>query len=159
MGYMKKAFLFGLMALFVMTISAQSNNTNTKKTKEEPKTETKVPEITFEKTVYDYGQINVGDNGECFFNFKNTGKADLILTNCSSSCGCTVPEWPKEPIPPGGKASIKVIYNTARMGAINKQVYVDSNTGNRVVLTITGNVNAKPTEAVPVNNQNIMQPK
>ncbi|MDX9892733.1 MAG: DUF1573 domain-containing protein, partial [Bacteroidales bacterium] len=111
---MKKAFLFGLMALFVMTISAQSNNTNTKKTKEEPKTETKVPEITFEKTVYDYGQINVGDNGECFFNFKNTGKADLILTNCSSSCGCTVPEWPKEPIPPGGKASIKVIYNTAR---------------------------------------------
>ena len=83
----------------------------------------------------------------------------MILTNCSSSCGCTVPEWPKEPIPPGGKAAIKVKYNTGRIGAINKQVYVDSNTGNRVTLTITGNVNAKPTEQVPENNQNIMQPK
>lgn len=156
---MKKAFLFGLMVLFAVTISAQSNNSTTQKSKDDPKTSTKVPEITFEKTVYDYGQIYVNDNGECFFNFKNTGKADLILTNCSSSCGCTVPEWPKEPIPPGGKAAIKVKYNTGRIGAINKQVYVDSNTGNRVTLTITGNVNAKPTEQVPENNQNIMQPK
>lgn len=156
---MKKVLLFGLMVLFVTTISAQTKNSTTQKTKEEPKTEVKVPEITFEKQVYDYGQIYVGDNGECSFNFKNTGKSDLILTNCSSSCGCTVPEWPKEPIPPGGKAAIKVKYNTGRMGTINKQVYVDSNTGTRVTLTITGNVNAKPTEAVPQNNQNIMQPK
>lgn len=156
---MKKVLLFGLMVLFVTTISAQTKNPATQKTKEEPKTDVKVPEITFEKQVYDYGQIFVGDNGECSFNFKNTGKSDLILTNCSSSCGCTVPEWPKEPIPPGGKAAIKVKYNTGRMGPINKQVYVDSNTGTRVTLTITGNVNAKPTEAVPQNNQNIMQPK
>jgi hypothetical protein len=156
---MKKAFLFGMMLLFVTALSAQTNNSTTPQPTKEDKSSTKVPEMTFEKTVHDYGQIYVSDNGDCVFNFKNTGKADLILTNCSSSCGCTVPEWPKEPIPPGGKAKITVHYNTGRVGAINKQVYVDSNTGNRVVLTITGNVNAKPTEAVPENNQNIMQPK
>lgn len=158
---MKKVFLLSLMVLVVATVSAQTSNSKTKsqpKATEQPVE--KVPEMTFEKVVYDYGQIYVGDNGDCVFNFKNTGKADLILTNCSSSCGCTVPEWPKEPIPPGGKAGIKVHYNTGRMGGINKQVYVDSNAGNRVVLTITGNVAAKPTEAVPENNQNnMMQPK
>ncbi len=157
---MKKAFLFGVMLLFVSALSAQTNNSTTQKPANvDPKATTNVPEITFEKVVYDYGQITVGDNGDCFFTFKNTGKADLILTNCSSSCGCTVPEWPKEPIKPGDKAKITVHYNTGRIGAINKQVYVDSNTGNRVVLTITGNVIAKPVEAVPENNQNIMQPK
>lgn len=158
---MKKAFLFGLLVLIAITVSAQSNNskTNNQPKATAPVTE-KTPEITFEKTVHDYGQIYVGDNGDCVFNFKNTGKSDLILTNCSSSCGCTVPEWPKEPIPPGGKATIKVHYNTGRMGPINRQVYIDSNAGNRVTLTITGNVLNKPTEAVPENNQNnMMQPK
>lgn len=158
---MKKAFLFGLLVLIVATVSAQSDNSTTKnQPKATEQVTEKTPEITFEKTVYDYGQIYVNDNGDCVFNFKNTGKADLILTNCTSSCGCTVPEWPKEPIPPGGKAVIKVHYNTGRMGPINKQVYVDSNAGNRVTLTITGNVLNKPTEAVPENNQNnMMQPK
>lgn len=158
---MKKAFLLGLMVLVVAAVGAQSINSKSKSpAKGTEQAVEKTPELTFEKTVYDYGQIVVGDNGDCVFSFKNTGTADLILTNCSSSCGCTVPEWPKEPIPPGGKAGIKVHYNTGRMGGINKQVYVDSNAGNRVVLTIIGNVGAKPTEAVPENNQNnMMQPK
>jgi hypothetical protein len=85
--------------------------------------------------------------------FKNTGKAELILTNCRSSCGCTVPSWPKDPIPPGKKASIKVKYNTQRIGQINKTITVESNAVNdRVVLKITGNVNPQPTEAAPENN-------
>ena len=112
----------------------------------------KEPEITFENLVHDYGNITQGDNGECEFVFKNTGKADLILTNCRSSCGCTVPSWPKDPIPPGKKAVIKVKYNTNRVGAINKTITVESNaTNNRVVLSIKGNVAAKPLEAAPEN--------
>ena len=154
---MKKVLLISLLLLGVITLNAQATkkkaDRNTATTEESVE---KKPEITFEKKVYDYGQIYVGDNGESYFKFKNTGHADLILTNCSSSCGCTVPEWPKEPIPPGGTAEIKVKYNTNRQGAINKQVYVDSNTGQRVILTITGNVSKKPTEAVPENSNNNM---
>ena len=147
---MKKVFSLLMVLAFVMAGMAQgdANATQPKKNKK-----VKTPEITFETLVHDYGQINQGENGECEFVFKNTGKADLILTNCRSSCGCTVPSWPKDPIPPGKKASIKVKYNTNRIGQINKTITVESNAVNdRVVLKITGNVNPKPTEAAPENN-------
>lgn len=143
---MKKVFSLLVILAFVMGAMAQNDA-------EKPNKKVKTPEITFETLVHDYGQINQGDNGECEFVFKNTGKAELILTNCRSSCGCTVPSWPKDPIPPGKKASIKVKYNTQRIGQINKTITVESNAVNdRVVLKITGNVNPKPTEAAPENN-------
>lgn len=145
---MKKVFSILLVMAFVFAGVAQNDEAQPKKTKK-----VKAPEITFVKLVHDYGQIEQGGNGECEFEFKNTGKADLILTNCRSSCGCTVPSWPKDPIAPGKKAVIKVKYNTQRIGQINKTVTVESNAVNdRVVLKITGNVNAKPTEAAPENN-------
>ena len=143
---MKKVFSLLMILAFVMGAMAQSDA-------EKPNKKEKTPEITFVNLVHDYGQINQGDNGECEFVFKNTGKADLILTNCRSSCGCTVPSWPKDPIAPGKKAVIKVKYNTQRIGQINKTITVESNAVNdRVVLKITGNVNPKPTEAAPENN-------
>lgn len=142
---MKKLLSIAFVMVFALSLSAQENTDKPQKVKE--------PEITFEKLVHDYGQILQNDNGECEFQFKNTGKADLILTNCRSSCGCTVPEWPHDPIAPGKKASIKVKYNTGRLGTINKSITVESNaTNNRVVLTIKGNVNARPEEATPANN-------
>lgn len=145
---MKKLFSVLILMAFVFAGVAQNDEAQPKKTKK-----VKAPEITFVKLVHDYGQIEQGGNGECEFEFKNTGKADLILTNCRSSCGCTVPSWPKDPIPPGKKAVIKVKYNTQRIGQINKTITVESNAVNdRVVLKITGNVNAKPTEAAPENN-------
>ena len=143
---MKKVFSLLMILAFVMGGRAQNDA-------EKPNKKVKTPEITFETLVHDYGQINQGENGECEFVFKNTGKADLILTNCRSSCGCTVPSWPKDPIAPGKKASIKVKYNTQRIGQINKTITVESNAVNdRVVLKIVGNVNPKPTEAAPENN-------
>lgn len=147
---MKKVFSILVVMAFVFAGVAQSGDTQA-----EPKKNKKVktPEITFVKLVHDYGQIEQGANGECEFEFKNTGKADLILTNCRSSCGCTVPSWPKDPIAPGKKAVIKVKYNTQRIGQINKTITVESNAVNdRVVLKITGNVNPKATEAAPENN-------
>ncbi|MBO4655962.1 MAG: DUF1573 domain-containing protein [Bacteroidales bacterium] len=143
---MKKILSIAILMIFAFSVSAQET------TPEKPK-KVKEPEITFESLVHDYGQIYQNDNGECEFQFKNTGKADLILTNCRSSCGCTVPEWPREPIAPGKKAVIKVKYNTGRLGIINKSITVESNaTNNRVVLNIKGNVNARPAEAAPENN-------
>lgn len=140
---MKKTFVLFIVMAFVFSAFAQDDATpKSKKVKE--------PEITFESLVHDYGNITQGDNGSCEFVFKNTGKADLILTNCRASCGCTVPQWPKDPIAPGKKATIKVTYNTNRIGIINKSITVESNAvNNRVVLNIKGNVAAKPTEAAP----------
>lgn len=142
---MKKVLSLLIVTAFVFSAFAQDANTDKNK-------KVKEPEITFETLVHDYGNIMQGDNGTCEFVFKNTGKADLLLTNCRSSCGCTVPEWPKDPIAPGKKATIKVKYNTQRVGAINKSITVESNAvNNRVVLNIKGNVSAKPVEAAPDN--------
>jgi len=108
------------------------------------------PEISFEKTVHDYGTIVQGADGTSEFKFTNTGKEPLILSKPVSSCGCTVPTWPKEPIMPGNSNVIKVTYNTNSIGPINKKVTVYSNgkTG-KVQLSITGRVVAKPVETLP----------
>lgn len=117
---------------------------------QESKKKVKEPEITFEKTTHNYGHIYQGDNGVCEFVFKNTGKANLILTNVHSSCGCTVPEWPKEAIEPGKEGVIKVKYDTQRIGTISKTITVESNaTNNRIILNIKGQISEKPTEIVP----------
>ncbi|MDD2530213.1 MAG: DUF1573 domain-containing protein [Bacteroidales bacterium] len=98
-------------------------------------------EITFEKLVHDYGEVPRNGNGETTFTYKNTGKIPLILSNVRSSCGCTVPAWSREPLMPGQSASIRVKYNTANPGPINKTVTVESNAKSaRVVLRITGKV-------------------
>ena len=109
------------------------------------------PEITFEKTVHDYGTVAYGGDGVCSFKFTNTGKEPLILQQPQSSCGCTVPSWPKEPVLPGESNEIKVTYNTKKVGPINKTVTVKSNAkNNNVVLRITGKVEAAPqTQTVP----------
>lgn len=102
------------------------------------------PGIKFEKTVHDYGTIEQGANGDCEFVFENNGTEPLILSNVRSSCGCTVPSWPREPIMPGKKSSIKVHYDTNRVGGISKSITVSTN-GNpeRVVLSIRGSVTPK----------------
>jgi hypothetical protein len=108
------------------------------------------PEITFEKTVHDYGTIVQGGDGTCEFKFTNVGKEPLILSRPTSSCGCTVPSWPQEPILPGKSDVIKVTYNTNNVGTINKTVTVNSNAKTaRVVLQIKGSVTAKPTTTLP----------
>lgn len=110
--------------------------------------------IEFTKEVHDYGTIENGANGECTFEFKNTGNAPLIISNAKGSCGCTVPQWPKEPIAPGATAEIKVKYDTKRTGAINKSVTITSNAVNAPtkVIRIKGNVKPKPESGTPINN-------
>lgn len=108
------------------------------------------PEISFEKTVHDYGNMVQGADGTCEFKFTNTGKEPLILSKPISSCGCTVPTWPQEPVLPGKSDVIKVTYNTNNIGTINKSVTVYSNgKTNRVVLSIKGQVVAKPQSTLP----------
>lgn len=137
-----------LIALFAAVGTVQAQNEFSRDT---------VAEITFDKVIHDYGNIFKGDNGVCEFAFTNTGGQPLVLTNCRSSCGCTVPEWPKEAIAPGASAVIKVKYNTQRIGTISKTVTVESNAiNNRVILKIKGSVADIPQEAVPENNNTMM---
>jgi len=111
------------------------------------------PVITFEKDVHDYGTIYQNGNGTCYFAFTNTGKEPLILDKPRSSCGCTVPTWPKQPILPGQSDTIKVTYDTKRLGRIHKTVSIISNANNNsVLLTIKGQVIAKPKEEMPEKN-------
>ena len=85
------------------------------------------PIIKFDKTVHDYGTLQQHGDGKCEFKFTNTGKEPLILSNVRSSCGCTVPTWPRQPILPGQSEVIKVKYDTKRVGMINKSIHVYSN--------------------------------
>lgn len=113
------------------------------------------PEIQFSKTVHDYGTIQQGGDGNCEFKFKNIGKEPLILSNVVSSCGCTVPSWTREPIMPGKEGTIKVKYDTNRIGIISKQITVMSNAKTeRVVLQITGKIEPKPAEQLPEKDLN-----
>ena len=98
----------------------------------------------------DYGKVTKEeDSGLRVFEFTNTGDAPLIITNVQSSCGCTVPSKPTEPIQPGKTGKIEVKYNM-NPGPIRKTITVESNAVNaedgRVVLKIKGEVVVKPVE-------------
>lgn len=91
----------------------------------------KYPEMTFEETEHDFGNINQGDKVDCVFKFKNTGEADLLIESAVGSCGCTVPEFPKEKIAPGESGEIKVSFNSAgKKGNQHKTVTLTTNTEN-----------------------------
>jgi len=104
--------------------------------------------LDFDKLEHDYGTIDQGGNGSAEFRFTNTGTEPLIISNAKGSCGCTVPEWPKEPIAPGASSSIKVKYDTKRVGPISKTVTITSNAIDNpsALLKIKGTVNAVATD-------------
>ena len=99
--------------------------------------------MTLESDVVDYGPIDQGSEPLRVAKFKNTGTEPLIISGAKGSCGCTVPNWPKEPIMPGETSQIEIRYDTKRVGAINKTVTVTSNdaSGNKVIRVI-GTINA-----------------
>ena len=109
----------------------------------------KVPVFSFEETLHDFGTIASGDKVNHVFKFTNTGEVPLVIQNASASCGCTVPEWPKEPIPPGGTGEIKVEFDSkGKSGLQNKTITIVANTQpNTTNLEIRGTVNPPPAEA------------
>ena len=102
----------------------------------------KSAQISFEKTEHDFGRIIQGERLVYRFRFTNTGSQDLLITKVSSSCGCTVGKYPKEPIEPGKTGDIEVTFDSAgRKGIQNKSVTVLTNANpNRVDLRIKGNI-------------------
>ena len=137
---MKKViYLIGIMLLMAGAAKAQ-----------DPKTQSG-PEIKFEKVIHDYGDVPFNGNGKCEFRFTNTGNEPLLIQKPKSSCGCTIPSWPQEPILPGESDIIKVTYRTNRAGIFNKTVTVTSNAlkNSTVVLRIKGRVLEQSAEVLP----------
>ena len=101
------------------------------------------PKIAFDKTQHDFGKVGEGDGAASYdFTFKNSGTAPLVIQNVTSTCGCTMPEWTKEPVRPGATGFIKVSYDVkGRAGAIDKTITVHSNsTPSTISLRIVGEV-------------------
>ena len=100
------------------------------------------PKIVFEDESHNFGAIKEGLIAEYTFTFKNTGDQPLILKDVRPSCGCTTPEWSKEPVLPGKTGLIHVKYNSAgRPGKFNKSITITSNIPDETkILFITGTV-------------------
>jgi hypothetical protein len=104
-----------------------------------------LPVITFEEREFDFGTIEQGTPQEHTFAFTNTGEAPLIITNATSSCGCTVPDYPQNiPIQPGEKGELVVKFNGTGMNQVIKTVTLNTNTAaGQEMLRIKAFVNAK----------------
>ncbi len=91
--------------------------------------------ITFASLDHDFGRVTEGEKVGCIFTFTNTGTSDLIVTNATTSCGCTVPKYDKTPIAPGSHGSIEVVFDTGgRNGIQTKSITILSNAAAPVVL-------------------------
>ena len=89
----------------------------------------KEPAISFNNKIWDFGTITDGEVVEHTFRFTNTGTKNLVISSASASCGCTIPEWPKEPIAPGEKGEIKVEFNSnGKKDMVTKDITILANT-------------------------------
>jgi hypothetical protein len=109
------------------------------------KPEGPLPVAVFNATTHDFGVIKEGDVVNYSFSVKNTGEAPLLIENARPSCGCTVPDWTKTPIPPGGTGFVKVKFDSnGKPGMQNKNITVSANTWPaQTVLRFTANVTPK----------------
>jgi len=146
---MKKVLIAIALLSLTTVVPAQSNKTGKQQntptssvTKKNAGQKAEISPLAFDSLVIDYGVISKGADGERVFRFKNTGKDPIIITDVTAQCGCTLPEWTKEPVLPKKTGEIKVKYDTNRIGYFNKTISVKSNKNPDVpiVLTIKGEV-------------------
>ena len=145
---MKKALLFTIYGmLMVLMASAQTgvvkSPTQASGTRDES--------LQLKEGSYSFGKIPQGRPVIHVFTIRNSGTEPLLLENVQASCGCTTPEWSREPIAPGAEANIKVGYNAYADGHFNKTVTIFYNNGQTKALVITGEVYKLPASAAPEN--------
>ncbi len=145
---MKNLLLVTFVSLLGFTMQAQDGADNAAK-----QTDPNAPIMQFEKETIDYGNIEKGSDGKRIFKFTNTGKSPLKIEKVKSSCGCTIPSYPKEDIMPGESNVIEVSYNTNRIGRFSKSVSIYTNAAvPRTVIRIKGNV-INPNAPAPIQKQ------
>ncbi len=125
---------------------------NVEKVAQKAMNKAEAPIMTFENAKHDFGDLVEGDVVETVFKFKNTGKSPLIITNARASCGCTIPDYSREPIAAGQSGEIKVKFNSSgKRGKQNKRVTLTTNTNKgREFIYIYANV-SKPKESKKEN--------
>lgn len=119
------------------------------------------PEITFERDLHDFGTIDYAGDGTYAFKFTNTGNDPLIISSAQGSCGCTVPQWPKDPVLKGQSNFINVSYDTKRPGPFTKTVTIQSNAKTAAkVITIKGVVRTQEQtdDQMPIKKDNGLSP-
>ncbi len=141
---MKTAWIFGLF-IFLMACnggnkSVDTDLVNNPATASGKSAEGKLPKFEFETVEYDFGTVTEGQIVKYTFKFKNTGNADLVITDARGSCGCTVPTYPENAIPPGASGEISVQFDSnKRSGDQNKTVTLTANTSpTEFVLSLKG---------------------
>ena len=139
---MKGIFTLFLVAVCIVHVSAQSSVPVT----------SVVETLRFKEASFNFGQIQQNRPVTHNFEVTNNGKESIKIENVQASCGCTTPEWTKEPIAPGASAFIKVGYNAAAEGSFTKTISVQYNTNQSATLTISGTVYKAPTTSAPVNS-------
>lgn len=160
---MKKSLLtLALVSIAGMTAFAQGKKlqpkatdtkatTTTTTTNTATSTTSSTNTMKFKEETFDFGTLQQGAPAVHEFVFTNVGTEPIMIQNAKGSCGCTVPSYSKEPVAPKETGSIKVSYDSKRVGPINKTVTVTSNVGT-TVLHIKGNVEKAPETSVPENN-------
>ena len=114
-----------------------------------PATTLKSEDMAFRDVNHDFGTVPEGPDAVTEFTFVNNGKDPIVIQKAQPSCGCTVPSFSKEPVPPGATGTINVAYHTSgKPTAFTKTITVVSNAGTKV-LTIKGTVEKAPTNSVP----------
>lgn len=126
------SIIVGVLVLFTATFT-QLNASD-----DNPFDNLKDAVFSWQQTVHDFGKIKKNVPVSYKFSFKNSGNSPLVIASVSASCGCTVTEYSKEPVLPGGEGFVLATYNAANSGAFNKTVTVNANTENPVVLVIKG---------------------
>jgi hypothetical protein len=101
--------------------------------------------LNFKQEKHDFGTIKEGDVAVYNFEFTNTGKTPVVISNVQPSCGCTIPQWPKQPIQPGKTGTVTASYSSkGRVGNFNKTITVINNGEvSQIVLSIQGSVASK----------------
>ena len=142
---MKRTFF--ITSLVAITLASCSSATDRIKSSDDAASGTEammdaLPTIAFVEEFHDFGEVQEGEVVEHTFTFTNEGEGPLIISNAQGSCGCTVPDWPRQPIAPGQKGQIKVSFNsTGRAGRQDKRVTLTTNAvPQSKVLNITSNV-------------------
>lgn len=136
---MNKLLLLVLCTAFITRVHAQTEN---------PVTE----EIELKETSFDFGKIPQGKPVYHTFSVTNIGKEPLVILNVQTSCGCTTPEWHKEPVMPGNSTEVKVGYNAAAEGHFEKYITISYNKNLTKQIKITGTVWKAPEGAAPSNS-------
>ena len=177
---MKQILFFAVLVFIGTSINAQADKPTMKKEAKavevtpavEPVMTTSTPptfkmagegeksnaKMTFESMAVDYGTVAQNSEPLRLIKFTNTGSDPLVIKNARGSCGCTVPNWPKDPILPGQSSSIEVRYDTNRIGKINKSITITTNEGDEPhIIQVLGEILKADEQSVPPSSPNIIK--